>query len=207
MIPELRLLPRRIPLPPKPPGHFNFYLQKVHRCLSCSSLEPGHGIMMMDMVRRRLKSTRRHDRGLTLAEIIIAMGLLAFGALSVVAVFLALLQSSAKNREQAMAELLAESLLEKAASIGPPDWGVDERLGERLEAQLEADGTKFFYQVEAQPVSPKSSPWEGEPWRLTVTVGWWLQDEAPRLESSRVGFGDQYVRGVRTVYWRPGESR
>lgn len=106
-----------------------------------------------------------------------------------------------------MAELLAESLLEKAASIGPPDWGVDARLGERLETQLEADGTRFFYQVEARSVAPRSDPWGGEPWRLTVTVGWWLEQDASHLESSRVGFGNQYVKGVRTVYWREGELR
>ena len=162
--------------------------------------------MVVGMVRRRLKLTRKRGSGLTLAELVLAMGLLAFGALSVIAVFLALLQSSAKNREQAMAELLAESLLEKAASIGPPDWGVSERLGERLEAQLEADGTKFFYQVEAHSVEAKASPWEGQPWRITVTVGWWLKDEAPQLTTSRIGFGNKYVRSVRTVYWREGES-
>ena len=148
----------------------------------------------------------RNDRGLTLAEIVLAMGILAFVALTVVGVFLALLQTSAKNREQAMAELLTESLLEKATSIGPPHWGVDGRTGARLQAELESDGSHFFYQVDPVRVDTRPEPSEGETWKVTVTVGWWLASDAPNLETSRVGFGNQYVRGVRTLYWREGEG-
>lgn len=157
---------------------------------------------------RWVDRSRGEDKsGLTLAEIVLAMGILAFIALLVVGVFLALLQSSAKNREQAMAELLTESILERAAAVGPPEWGVERKVGTRLEAELESDGSKFFYQVDPVKVDTRPESAAGDTWKVTVTVGWWLAKDAPRMESSRVGFGNQYVKGVRTIYWRQGDGQ
>lgn len=146
------------------------------------------------------------SRGLTLAEIVLAMGILTFVALAVIGVFLGLLKTSAKNREQAMAELLTESLLERTTSSGPPGWGVEGQTAVRLEALLQEDGARFFYQVDPvrlQPDVPLAQP-DGESWKVTVTVGWWPPDSGS-LENSRQGFGELYVRGVRTVYLRDGD--
>lgn len=168
-------------------------------------------------MRRWDARVRVRAKGLTLAEVVLAMGILAFLALLVVGVFLALLKSSAKNREQAMAELLTEKFLEKAAAEGPPDWGVGkEKVGTRLEeepleldrtAGKELDRTRFFYQVDSELLETEPKTTAGATWRITVTVGWWLAKDAPKMESSRVGFGNQYVRGVRTIYWRQGEAK
>lgn len=162
-------------------------------------------------MRRWVARARVRASGLTLAEIVLAMGILAFIALTVVGVFLALLQSSAKNREQAMAELLTESLLEKAAAVGPPDWGVRGQIGIQKKAEDEwefpSDGPTFFYQLDPVKVDTRPDSAAGETWKITATVGWWLAEDAPRIETSRVGFGNQYVKGVRTVYWRQGDGK
>ncbi len=143
---------------------------------------------------------------MTLAEIVLALGLLSFVALVVIGVFLGLVRTSAKNREQAQAELLTESLLERATSDGPPRWGVGGETAVRLEAKLQEDGARFFYQVEPlrlQPDVDLADP-DGQAWKVTVTVGWWLPDSGS-MEASRSGFGDLFVRGVRTVYVREGD--
>lgn len=144
-----------------------------------------------------------------MAEVVVAFGILAFVALTIVGVFLALLQSSAKSREQAMAELLTESLLEKTTAAGPvnalgqSDWGVGGQTGVRLEARLEDDGTKFFYQVDPVVIGGTASS-GGAAYEVTVTVGWWPQDSGS-LEASREGFGHLFVKGTRTVYIRAGD--
>jgi type II secretory pathway pseudopilin PulG len=144
---------------------------------------------------------------LTLAELVVAFGILAFAALTVIGVFLALLKTSSKNREQAMAELLTESLLERASAAGPPRWGVNGQTGTRLEAVLQQDGARFFYQVDTVLVPPVPVPAEedGQCYQVTVTVGWWAEQDSHSLEEAREGFGNRYVKGVRTVYRRPGD--
>lgn len=147
----------------------------------------------------------RGARGLTVAEIVVAFGVLAFVALVVIGVFLALLRTSAKNREQAMAELLAESVLERSTAEGPDGWGVAGQTGQRLEATLQQDGSRFFYQVDPVLVPPDVPVDEdGQCWKVTVTVAWWVSGDEP-LETSREGFGNRFVKGTRTVYRRPGD--
>lgn len=159
------------------------------------------------LLRRSGKKGRLQHSGLTLAEVVLAIGILAFVALTVVGVFLALLRTSAKNREQASAELLTESLLERASVSGPPDWGVGRQVGTRLSLEQPTGGAQFFYQVDPLRVSTGVSPEPGQTWQVAVTVGWWLENDSSTVESARVGFGNQFVRGVRTVYWRDGEGR
>ena len=106
-----------------------------------------------------------------------------------------------------MAELLTESLLERAAVSGPPEWGVERQIATRLTFEEPTAGTKFFYQVDPLRMNTGVSAEPGETWQVRVTVGWWLEEESATLEASRVGFGHQFVRGVRTVYWRDGEGR
>jgi hypothetical protein len=140
-----------------------------------------------------------------LSEVVVALGILAAVALVLIGVFLALIRTSAKNREQAMAELLTESLLEKATAAGPPDWGVGAQIGTRLEAVLQQDGSRFFYQVDPLSILPEPSDPDGHSWQVTVTVGWWTRNPAGSLERAREGFGNQYVKGVRSVYVRDGD--
>lgn len=147
-------------------------------------------------------------RGLTLAELMVALGLLALAALAIIGVFTVLIQASAKNREQAQAELLAQNLLERACAEGEPAWGVRGRKGERQELQLSEDGTRYFYQVDPVSLSEAEQGPEddrdGRSWAVTVTVGWWLDSAAEELDASREGFGQQFVKAYRIVYFRDG---
>lgn len=105
-----------------------------------------------------------------MAELVVALGVLAFVALTVIGVFLALLKTSSKNREQAMAELLSTSLLERATASGPPEWGVGGQIGVRLEAVLQQDGARFFYQVDPVfiPPFPAVAQEDGRCWQVSA---------------------------------------
>lgn len=139
------------------------------------------------------------SRGLTIAEVIIALAILAFVALMVIGIFTALIKASAKNREQAMAELLTEALLERAITEGPQGWGVNSLVGQRLAAQEEQDGTLFFYQVTPVYLHSEAVNPVGSLYRVDVIVGWWT-DGARSLEQSKTGFGNRFVKGSRTAY-------
>jgi type II secretory pathway component PulJ len=152
-----------------------------------------------------MSSSHRRAPGLTLSEVVVALGLLAFVALVIVGVFLALLKTSAKNREQAMAELMTESLLEKATAQGHPRFGVEGRTSQRHEAVLQPDGARFFYQVDALELPAEVADPAGRNWQVTVTVGWWLDESKTTLEQAGDGFGNRFVKGVRTVYQRDGD--
>lgn len=207
-------MPRRIPLPPKPPGHFIFP-KGLHNVYSSgvlprceSSKVPYNGCVLNPTFRRGANPSL----GLTLSEIVVAFGILAFVALTIIGVFLALLQTSAKNREQAVAELLVESLLERAAAAGPTnslgqsDWGVGGLTGVRHEADLAHDGVKFFYQVDPREISSGPVPnVDGRSYEVTVTVGWWVDESSGSMQTAREGFGNLFVKGTRTVYVRPGD--
>jgi type II secretory pathway pseudopilin PulG len=133
----------------------------------------------------------KRKNGFSLGEVIVALGLMSFVALVVVGVFLTLMQSSTKNREQVAAELLTESLLEKATAAGPPSWGIEGKLGEPLPAHR--DDT--YYQVDSKLVAEE----RGEMWEVSVTVAWWSDDS--KLDSAHIGHGNTHVTGTRSVYY------
>ncbi len=135
---------------------------------------------------------------MTLSEVILSLAILSFVALLVIGLFTALLKASAKNREQAVAELLVDSLLERALAEGPSQWGVGGLTNQRLEWNQQQSHTRFFYQV--TPVALGSGTNNvGELYRVDVIVGWWT-DGATTLENSKTGFGNQFVRGSRSGY-------
>lgn len=141
---------------------------------------------------------RRGKEGMTLSEIILSLAILSFVALLIIGLFTALLKASAKNREQAVAELLVDSLLERAFAEGPNGWGVSGLTNQRLEVNQQQSHTRFFYQV--TPVGLDSGTDNvGQLYRVDVIVGWWT-DGATTLENSRTGFGNQFVKGSRAGY-------
>lgn len=56
-------------------------------------------------------------------EVVLALGLVVIMALAIVGIFSRLMSRSAYSADQAAAQLLAQSLLDKAIRMGPPDWG------------------------------------------------------------------------------------
>lgn len=147
----------------------------------------------------RVKRAARANPGLTLSEVVIALAILTFVALMVIGIFTALLKASAKNREQAMAELLTDALLERAVARGPSDWGVGGQTAQRLSSRPDQDGTEFFYQVDPVFLHSESANSVGALYRVDVVVGWWTE-AGEALENSRTGFGNRFVKGSRTTY-------
>lgn len=111
----------------------------------------------------------------------VALGLVAVVSLSVVGLFSRLAVSSQVSAEQAAADLLASTLIERAASEGPPEWGVGEaQVFQENPASLEtgnAQGSEaMVFQVipeelERQPL--------GVLYRLRVRVSW-QEDSGPQ---------------------------
>ena len=160
--------------------------------------------------------------GLTLAEITLAIGILAFVALTLIGIFSQMVLTSSKNRDQVMAELLAEQIMERAIVEGPRStsslslgWGVENRLGE-VHAHEIRQPSSFFYRVEVAQLdgSPagRGPNWStnspvpdaldlGHHWLVEVSVGWNPASQG-QIEGSRVGQGLQWVKQSRTVYYQ-----
>ena len=140
--------------------------------------------------------------GWSLAEVIIALLLLSMMILSVLAVFTALLSSSAKSNDQAIGVLYAEKILEQAranAKTNYPAFSPTSNGGQGFYSQDPTNQTAFFYNVTASDLDPvynadPNSP--GELWYLEAEVYWW--SNAPG--KSRTGYGALSVRQGRVTY-------
>ncbi len=138
---------------------------------------------------------KRRLRGLSLAEIVVALGLVALVSLAVIGVFSSLLLSTAKTSTQAGAELLAKSLLDRAVRQGPPNWSTgNETIAHRLELGDKQAPTTVFYRIEVQALQKHSM---GELHQVSVTVFW---DQEGQSQGYRVGQGKTWVEQTRVVY-------
>ncbi len=153
---------------------------------------------------RKVRPSRWRPRrkGLTLIEIMVAMGLISVITLLVVGTLARLLNTGGKTAHQVAANMLALEILDTAATSGPPKWGfaskqIGDRHGERrLILPGENTTTPFKYKLDA--VLLRKSPDDlGIVTQLTVTVWWWGEDPGHRVE-----LGKTSVQHSRTVYVR-----
>lgn len=130
--------------------------------------------------------------GLTLAEVVLALGLLATISLSLVALFSKLIASSTKTGDLSAGRILAEKVLDRAVRNGPSsNWGLGGSLGgtRDITTRDEASHTTFIYSV--TPSLLKEQVWAPGAWRTTrlyhveVEVYWWVDDPT----QSRVDLG------------------
>lgn len=113
---------------------------------------------------------RRSSRGFWLTEVLIALWLLAFVGAGLIGVFVYLAKASKLASERAVAELLADNLLETGIRVGPPDWGLEPgQLGVIQQNHEGHDNNKLSYQIKASPLGDHRL---GKLYFLTVTV-WW----------------------------------
>lgn len=159
-------------------------------------------------------------RGMTVAEIVFALGILAFLALTLVGVFSQLVLTSSKNRDLAMAELIAGEIAERAVIEGPQTtsnsnagWGVSNRTSEVHDYSV-TKPTRYFYQVDvaqldtsasdpgpSTPVGPDNDNLPlGHHWMVTVRVGWDGNDQI--LSNSKAGQGRQWVEIKKNAYYQ-----
>lgn len=140
------------------------------------------------------------ERGMTIAESVVAFGLMAVLAVVVIGVFSKLLVSSAKSTDLTAGQLLAKSVLDRAARQGPDQWGVGGSTtnfggGAQLYAHDKTTGTRFVYEV--LPVRLNTDIM-GNLYEVTVTVTWWRDQVDP--EAGRQQVGRLSTQLSRTVY-------
>ena len=141
------------------------------------------------MIRRFCKS------GLVLSEIVVSLGLLAVVGLTVIGVFSFLALNSQSNSDRAAAELLSESVLERAVKAGPDPvnglvWGVGKgKLFQELATADDGSATRYSYQISPELI--RSAPL-GSVYQVTVEVVW--------AEDGGVERGKGHLRKSRTVY-------
>ncbi len=92
---------------------------------------------------------RDRDLGaVTLSEVVIAVGILAIMALSVIAVFTHLLNSAAKTTDLTAGRVFAQRVLDRAVRSGPPNWGFPGGTGsQEITTQDRHTSTTFVYTV------------------------------------------------------------
>lgn len=135
---------------------------------------------------------KAHRAGLSVLEIIVALGLVTTVALTIIGLFSRLMASSSKGADQAAAELLAQAVLDRATRTGPPDWG-GLSAGVELETAETSSSTRYVYQVQIDPLPDDTHPL-GVLYRVGVQVRWSGRQDQGRLlvERSRL----TYVEGA-----------
>lgn len=114
-------------------------------------------------------------QGLTLAETVLALGLLTTIALAVIGVFSKLLTAGVKNADQSVGRALAEKVLDRALQEGPPGWGVGSGSTQiNLYSHDNYSGTSFTYSVTpVRLTTPKPTYPMGNVYHVQVEVYWW----------------------------------
>ncbi len=132
--------------------------------------------------------------GLTLAELMLALGLLGLVIASLLLLFLALMSSSAKGSHLSTGVLEADRVLEALMLQAEQGMALPATLSgeDRFYAQDVANPTAFTYDVTATQL--ENGPL-GSTWWLRVTVRWWSQ-----TDESRAGSGQLFVKRARMVY-------
>lgn len=119
-------------------------------------------------------------RALTLAEVVVAIGILAVAGLAVIAVFAKLVGAQSKSGHQVVARLLADQVLEEASLAGPPNWGATDITEPQIrEFQLQGAPAPVPFKYRLTPTllrdAPPANPM-GKLYGLKVDV-WWETDE------------------------------
>lgn len=93
-------------------------------------------------------------RGLTLAELVVAIGMLGIVSITVAGVFTHLLNSSSKTTDLTAARVLAGQILDKAVRAGPPTFGHANLLDNpvRLKSQDAQTQTEYIYNIYPSPL-------------------------------------------------------
>jgi len=120
--------------------------------------------------------------GLSLVEVVLAVGLLTIIAVTIAGVFTHLLQASAKTSDLTAGRSLARRILDRAIRAGPPGWGFGDLEGSQtLATQDSRATTKFLYSI--TPVRLKrDSGMVGvtrELYFVEVEVKWWAEAIEP----------------------------
>lgn len=141
-------------------------------------------------------------RGLTVAEVVVALGLLALLMIVVLGIFTQLLASSTKNTLLQAGTLHADKVLNEAvrnARSSPPAFDPTATGQQGIYTHDETNLTIFYHTLVATPVTTFNPSAPGETWQLEVEVNWWAADASDPTRA-RPGYGKLYTRQQRMVY-------
>jgi len=114
--------------------------------------------------------------GLSLAEIMLAIGLLAILITVLIGLFLRLNLGATKTLDRTMALELANRILEEHSANSPQTWNFQDRFRSEAIGRAPLD---FEYKLDATLLSATNNPM-GDLYRLDVDVSWW-----PEVDKSR----------------------
>lgn len=119
------------------------------------------------------------NRGVTLAEIVVAIGLLAVASITLIGLFSKLLSTGGKSVHHAVATRLADRVLTRALREGPPNWGTGGTMNgvARLQTHRASVATEFEYRVTVSPPHEvrDGRAQQGALYEVEVEVSWWTQ--------------------------------
>ncbi|MBI3928889.1 MAG: hypothetical protein HY319_25330 [Armatimonadetes bacterium] len=143
---------------------------------------------------------RRH-RALTLAEVIMALGILALISLSIIGFFSKILTASAKSADLSAGRTLARQILDRAVREGPPNWGTRGALAgsEEIHSHDTANRLRYLYTVTPTLLTTPASDYPmGGAYNVQVVVYWW--PDAADSTGSRREVGRLWTRLNQVVY-------
>ena len=151
--------------------------------------------MVLSYLCARIKSmTESHKvRGVTLSEVVLALGVLAIVGLTVIGVFTKLMGSQSKSSHATVGRFLMESVAERVSLSGPPDWGVTGDQTESVYIHSQDQKVTFTYRIPsyfALKKAPVSNPM-GTLYFVNIEIEWWGGDDRievgkTKLATSRV---------------------
>lgn len=129
--------------------------------------------------------------GFTIAELVLAIGLLALIAVVSIGFFVRLTVSSTKSEDQTVALELANKVLEEYAGLDPAYWQV--ATAEDFSSRDPRTQTTFYYNFRYRRLS-QSDARMGHLYRLDVDVSWWPADpNNPHAAPQRRDYGKLQV--------------
>lgn len=153
---------------------------------------------------------RVHNRGLTIAELLVATGLLGVVLVTVMTLFGQLLFNTDKNSMLSAGSFFADAVLDQQIKIaqerlsGSPDNGdlaFDPAVieGESTIATTDVKlPSKYIYRLEAEAVALGDSNDYGQMWYVEVEVRWW--NDSMEGDAARANMGRLSIKRGRMVY-------
>lgn len=145
------------------------------------------------------------SRGLTVAEVVVAIGVLAIMLVTTLLLFTQLMASTTKNNLVNLGSLYADRILEQMVASpnpAPPAFSALTTGEESVVSHGDGRSTTFAYRVEATSLTPVQEP--GEQWLLEVEVHWWHADPNTPNQDRR-GYGRLSTKQRRMVYIKRGD--
>lgn len=138
------------------------------------------------------------DRGLSLVELALSLGLLSIAIVALLSVFSMLISSTSKSTGLTAGVVFAERRLEEALAKGDITAAI-ETGSQGIYTHDTANGTTYYYTVTATHLADSVVSSLGRAWYLEVETWWWT--DAP--EKKRATMGKLSTRVGRVVYVPP----